>query len=233
MTTVMVATGAAAQDTGWYGALDLGYHRTEVLRTHSAALESDGQPYNFHFGHTDSWTGFARVGYKLSPNLRLELEGGYRPGNLSNVYDSAARPVTAICNNSTVSPACGTPNGSLHAWTLMGNLLVDLMPDGQIDPFIGGGLGVARTSLSLNGRLQPTAQTLTSDDADTKFAWQGIVGVSVKANERLNVDVTYRYIGSQRSNFATVGSGALQPGVIDGPYKDQSITIGLRYALSA
>ena len=238
MTAVVSATGAAAQDTGWYGALDIGYHRTEVLRTHSATLESDGQPYNFHFGHTDSWTGFARVGYKLSPHLRLELEGGYRPGDVNNVYDSSARPVTAICSSSSVSPACGRPDGSLHAWTLMGNLLVDLMPDGMVDPFVGGGLGVARTSLSLNGVSRSTTpalnnQGLVSDDADTKFAWQGIAGVSVRASERLNIDVTYRYLGSQRSNFTTVGAGTVQPGVIDGAYKDQSITIGLRYALSA
>lgn len=189
MLAVAAATSAAAQDTGWYGALDIGYHRTETQTLHSS-----GTPYVPTIGHSDSWVGFARVGYKLSPNLRLELEGGYRPGD-----------VGAICEPNF---GCVGKGGSEHAWSLMSNLLVDLMPNSSFSPFIGGGLGVVRTSLSRSVDITPTATngTLTVDDADTKFAWQGIAGVSFKASERLNVDVTYRYLGSQRENYAVTNS---------------------------
>ncbi len=219
MLAVTAATGAAAQDTGWYGALDIGYHRTETQTLHSS-----GMAYNLTIGHSDSWAGFARVGYKLSPNLRLELEGGYRPGDVGSICEPTF--------------GCVGKGGGEHAWTLMSNLLVDLMPNSSFSPFIGGGLGVARTSLSRSVAFPNPYGTLNVDDADTKFAWQGIAGVSFKASERLNVDVTYRYLGSQRENYTVTNTGAtpnntLQPGVIDGAYKDQSITVGLRYALSA
>ncbi|HEY9217142.1 MAG TPA: outer membrane beta-barrel protein, partial [Phenylobacterium sp.] len=80
-----LASGASAQDTGWYGAVDLGYHWPEGLEASSSTNAINGQPYNWDFNQEDDWAGFARLGYQLTPNWRVELEGGYRPGDIESI----------------------------------------------------------------------------------------------------------------------------------------------------
>ena len=83
LAAVFAASGAYAQDTGWYGAVDLGWHTPQDIQatgsnpgTGTSAPTSF--PYNWDFAPSDDWAGFARVGYKVSPHWRVELEGGYR-----------------------------------------------------------------------------------------------------------------------------------------------------------
>lgn len=81
---VFAAPGAfaAPADTGWYGAIDIGAHFMQPLTTTSAVTEDANGPYRFKFGNGTNFAGFARIGYKVSPHLRVELEGGYRPGGI-------------------------------------------------------------------------------------------------------------------------------------------------------
>ncbi|MDP1987055.1 MAG: hypothetical protein Q8K44_07380, partial [Phenylobacterium sp.] len=85
MAAVFAASGASAQDAGWYGAMDLGYHWPEGLETGSSNNGPGGGGYNWEFSQDDDWAGFARLGYRLNPTGRVELEGGYRPGDISSV----------------------------------------------------------------------------------------------------------------------------------------------------
>ena len=73
-----MASGAAAQVNGLYIAGDVGYHQAE------AELDSTGPGarVNWSFSPDADWAGFGRIGFRFSPNIRLELEGGYRPGDL-------------------------------------------------------------------------------------------------------------------------------------------------------
>src|SRR5262245_50210090 len=93
LAAMFAASAAAADEPGWYGAIDLGWHKSTNLKTNSATLASDNLPYHLHFKTNDSWAGFARVGYRVSPHLRLELEGGYRDSKINQVFDGASRPV--------------------------------------------------------------------------------------------------------------------------------------------
>ena len=58
----------------------------------------------------------------------------------------------------------------------MGNLLVDLLPDSPIDPFIGGGAGVAHVRMDINGRMNnvPAIADMVVNSAQNTFAYQGI-----------------------------------------------------------
>ncbi|MEO7026873.1 MAG: hypothetical protein ABI056_04885, partial [Caulobacteraceae bacterium] len=40
--TVLAASGALAQDTGWYGAIDAGAHHSPTLDTRADALQGTG-----------------------------------------------------------------------------------------------------------------------------------------------------------------------------------------------
>ena len=101
LAALFAATGASAQDTGWYGALDLGWHSPQSIDAKGSnpgvsTVAPLSFPYNWSFEPSDSWAGFARVGYKVSPHWRVELEGGYRPGDLNSVTAPARRTATSI-----------------------------------------------------------------------------------------------------------------------------------------
>src|SRR5580704_7422900 len=141
---VFAAAGAYAQpaDSGWYGAVDVGAHQAMPMDTTSQFSELGGPPANLTVFTNVNFAGFARVGYKISPHVRIELEAGYRPASLHSVLERhfLGRPggsIESICafNSVPVGSACPAPAGNNDTWTAMGNLLVDLLPDSPIDPF--------------------------------------------------------------------------------------------------
>jgi opacity protein-like surface antigen len=151
LAAMAVATGAAAeQPTGWYGAVDLGANQMGDYKAHSTfSAMPDGGRWAYNIGTEDSWAGFARLGYRYSPNWRVEFEGGYRPGDVDTavgfqrVYTAGVNqpPLdTALCTPGlirTASTPCGGPSGSLTRTDLMVNLYYDILPDSTFHPFIG------------------------------------------------------------------------------------------------
>ena len=94
---MFVAGGAFAEPapSGWYGAIDAGGHFPFPLHTTSDVNEDASGPFRFRIGQKDDWTAFIRVGYKISPHLRVELEGGYRPSRTIQIAPSAPSAVSA------------------------------------------------------------------------------------------------------------------------------------------
>ena len=84
--------------------------------------------------------GFLRLGYAFDSNWSVELEGGYRPGDLSSIRAGVFLPIPAH-----IPPGVNLSNvnGDADATTAMANVLYDraawALP---IQPFIGGGAGV-------------------------------------------------------------------------------------------
>ncbi|MBN9319863.1 MAG: porin family protein, partial [Caulobacterales bacterium] len=236
------ASAASAQDIGWYGAVDLGWHTMEGVEANSTAS------YKWNFSTEDDWTGFVRGGYRFAPNWRVEAELGYRPGDVDAVRGPTNGTLpTALCTPGVIrTPAaavCGSPSGSIDSTTLMANLIYDFAPGATLNPFVGIGMGVNRGKFDVVGQFgqvpgtitaaNPAIQNVTIDDDDTVFAYQALAGLSWKATEKLNVDVTYRYLDGDEFTFKSVGSAALQPGLFSGSYSDSSLTVGLRYSFAA
>src|SRR5579859_590998 len=249
MAAVFAASGASAQ-VGWYGAVDLGYHWPVGLRAKSSNLDSVGQPYIWTFQQDRDYTAFARLGYQVTDNWRVELEGGYRPGNITSVQGGTNQSVFGLCTPNVIrtaaAPTCGAPNGKIEAWTVMGNVIFDIAPNWVIDPFIGAGAGVAHLDLTTLGQLSnvtgvitsqaganPPIQNLSINSSATVFAYQLLAGATWKATDRLKVDATYRYLGSSDGQYPSLNPNAIQPGTFQGKYRDSSVTLGLRYSFAA
>ncbi|PXA91545.1 hypothetical protein DMC18_12935, partial [Caulobacter sp. D5] len=205
LAAVFAASGASAQETGWYGAVDLGYHWPSPTNSESDGNAPDGAHYHWTWKSESDWTGFVRLGYQFTPNWRAELEGGYRPGDLESVRGNPVRqqPIglcTPGVTRTTAAPKCGSPEGSIESWSLMFNVLYDFAPDAKFNPFLGAGLGVNRLDVQALGQFSgvpgayttanPSIQNLTVDDDDIAIAWQGIAGMSWKATDKLKLDVT-------------------------------------------
>ncbi|WP_143276079.1 outer membrane protein, partial [Brevundimonas diminuta] len=223
------AGAASAEPDGWYGAIDAGYHIIDDINTEASAT---GHSWNWEVN--DGWAAFARLGYRFNPNWRVELEGGYRSGDIGTVR--AVSGSQGLCNLTPATGPCHSPEGDIESTTLMANVLYDFgSPDWTIRPFVGLGVGMNRVNVDTVGRLRQTpAVTLTADDSSTKFAAQAIAGLAWAVGDRTNIDLTYRYLtGDAEFDTTTSGAGAIPFGTLEGDY-DQShtVTLGLRYAFS-
>ena len=236
-----IGLGASAQDTGWYGAIDAGAHHAPTLAVGVAPQPlgfNDNGGLEFKTDNVD-WTVLARVGYRLSPNLRVEIEGGYRHSGLKSVF---ANPNTqaadlALCGLNSAPGACDSPDGSINAWTGMANLIFDIAPHSRIDPFIGGGVGALHVKVRADGELVSndygTSVHGNIDDSSTKFGYQAIGGLAFRASDRLNIDLTYHYLTGSRINFLAVDQTDQASTVMSGRYQDHAVTLGLRYSFAA
>ena len=101
LVVAFAASGAqAGSPDGWYGAIDAGYHSLtgSGIDTKSFNNAPDGAPYGYKFSTDSDWAGFARLGYRINPNWRVELEGGYRKGDFGSIRGASTRaqPLRAL-----------------------------------------------------------------------------------------------------------------------------------------
>lgn len=109
LVAVFAASGVSAQETGWYGAVDLGYHWPQAIKTQSNQTLPDGEFAHWSWKSEKDWTGFVRLGYQFNPHVRAEVEGGYRPGDLLSARGPAVRHPIGLCTPGvTRTPAAPT-----------------------------------------------------------------------------------------------------------------------------
>jgi outer membrane protein OmpA-like peptidoglycan-associated protein len=255
---IATASGANAQffdfSNGAYVAGDIGIHQSEF----------DGQSSvnntEFSFSPEEDFAGFLRAGYRFNENLRLELEGGYRKGDLESIRaNNAGAVVAGLCTpgvrRTATAPTCGDIDGEMNASTLMLNAIYDFDFDfglfGQrIVPFAGVGIGVAEVQNKAFGQLATVnavtnapIQNLSIDDIERAFAYQGILGLAFQLSDNLALDLTGRYLQTNDIDFGSVtlnggnGPGQARPltnlGNFSDKYTDTSVTVGLRYTFAA
>ncbi|WP_419252431.1 OmpA family protein [Caulobacter sp. ErkDOM-YI] len=242
------ATSASAQSatSGWYVAGDVGYHMPKDVK----ATSSTG--YDWDFSQKEDWAAFGRLGYKFSPNWRVEAEYGYRGADIDGVRGSGlsgAQPI-GLCTAGPIrtasSPACGEPNGEMKATTLMANVIYDFMPDSSLHPFIGAGAGAAWVHNKVYGQLSGVPaggapfQNASFDDVDQAFAYQGLLGLAWDFSPNWSLDLTGRYLATKDLKWGQVtqnigpGVGSItNTGVHQGKYEDASVTLGVRYTFGA
>ena len=200
---LFAAGAASAEPNGWYGAIDAGYHMIDDINAESSTTGA-----NWNYEVNDGWAAFARLGYRFNPNWRVELEGGYRSGDIGTVR--AVSGTQGLCNLTPATGGCFSPEGDIKSATLMANVIYDFGYEAWgIRPFVGLGAGVNRVTTDTNGNLRANrGATFTADDDSTKFAAQAISGLAWAVGDRTNIDLTYRYLTGDAS-FAstTVGTG--------------------------
>ncbi|NBU27714.1 MAG: porin family protein, partial [Caulobacteraceae bacterium] len=220
LAALLLAPQAMAQDAGWYGAFDLGYHWPEGVDAKSSDPAADGKPYSYNFKSEDSYLGFVRLGYQFTPNWRVELEGGMRGGPMESIKGNPARLTVPdqVCSTKTLA-TCNSPGADLTAYTVMGNVIYDFFPDSSFRPFVGAGIGANYVDVNVAGRFDsPNTGFLRIDDEDTAFAWQFLGGLAFDITDRLSGDLTYRYLDGNDISVSAQpqGKAAPDPGVFTG-----------------
>jgi outer membrane protein OmpA-like peptidoglycan-associated protein len=233
LASLFTAGTASAEPNGWYGAIDAGYHT--ISDDLELVSQTNGPVLNFETD--DNWAGFARLGYRFTPNWRVELEGGYRASNeFGTVTNPSAGLPTGICNISPVAGACENPEGSFKTATAMVNVIYDFgNEDWYFRPFVGLGAGVANITTEFVGTLGGNRTVAVgADDSSTELAAQALAGFAVRMSDRANLDVTYRYLMTDVEFDTFTSAAASDIGGFAGDFDNShTLTLGLRYAFGA
>lgn len=141
------------------------------------------------------------VGRKLQSNLRVELEGTYRTADLS--------AVDADGENIQIE-------SDVEMITGMANMYYDIDMGSAVAPYVGFGLGYTSVTVS-----KGTAgdELLWKSDSDGVVSYQLALGLLCKLSQNVDLDIGYRYFGTQKADFD----------VVDVDFQSSNIKIGLNY----
>jgi opacity protein-like surface antigen len=242
----LLAVGTASADTdpaapGWYGALDLGAHMRQDRNTTSELSELGAGPAMLRFHTNKNFAGFARVGDRVRPGLRFEIEGGWRPTDLKSVVEYLTYKhkggIAGVCGDVPTlgdgpSPCPRVP-GAVSSWSVLANGYYDFLPRYRLHPYVGVGVGVANVRLQAAGRLvgPATPGRIAIDDTSVSPAFQALGGLAYRIDDRWTADLAYRFFYAEPEHWLTHTTGAIPLGRISGDYMDHSLTLGLRYSL--
>lgn len=137
------------------------------------------------------------TGWRPMESLRVELEYLYR--------SSAGSRLDAL------APTDAAPDSR----SMMANALIDFRFSDWVTPYVGVGVGLART--------EPPSSGLREVGRDDVFAYQGIVGVSVPFTDTLSFFADGRYM---RSDDFSLGLSSV---TADSHLKSWSATAGIRF----
>ena len=132
--------------------------------------------------------GFLSGGYRLSPNLALEIDG------LFSSQEIDALPTIPTTSGSTYLNSAG-----------IGGVVKFILPLNRFELYAGAGLGVYTTELHAEGSSYDATQD------DTNVGYQALLGADYFISRRLSVGLEYR-IFKLRADFSPTIPGTIDAG---------------------
>jgi len=213
LAALVISMPALAIDEGFYVGLGGGVSFTPDIDWSASApgVTSSGQlELNTGFGVIGA------VGYQWKNGLAAEGEIGYRRSTADKISATAAIPSLGI-----VATASGSAGGSVSALSFMANGRYGLDTGTSFTPFVMGGLGIARVGAN---NITVSGVALV-DDSDWVFAFQGGAGVNVALGDGFSAEASYRFFGTQGSDFKSGGVKIEADGL-----RNHSIFLVLKYS---
>lgn len=185
---VLAGFGAAAASAETYLSGNMG-----LSSVSDADIRADQDGGELSLDHGFAVTG--ALGQTVGGAGRVEIELGYRTNDIDRVE---------LDSFGTIAE-----DGDIRTVSLMGNAYYDLATGTSFTPFIGGGVGLAN--------IEADIKAVGSDD-DTLFAYQVAAGGSLALDDRLTIDLQYRYFATADPAFDGV----------DAEYETHNLMFGLR-----
>lgn len=132
----------------------------------------EGKKFKFHPG----FMGAASVGYNYN-QFNGEVEVGYRWNRLKNIVDYSVSKGFKV-HSDTIS--------------VMGNVIYDIDLGYMVTPYVGAGIGYARTQEHVSHK---DYSDFSISKNHNKFAYQGIAGVRTRICQDTDLGIEYRYFG--------------------------------------
>ena len=184
LASTALSSPALARDDSWYVGVEGGVVLIEDMlldigaSVDAATIDHD---YGYDFGGV--------VGYDFG-GFRAEVEVAYREAEAEAINVSAAGIPSGPLANAPFRGRTAT-NGSASALSFMLNGLLDFGDDDGLQGYVGGGAGVARTSVT-----NVFALPVWLDDSDTGFAWQAIAGLRAPLSRNVDAGLRYRFFNA-------------------------------------
>ena len=214
----------AQTDQGFYGSLKGG----------AAALSdmnySNGTSSDLNLDLNTGWTLGGALGYRFGNGFRSELAIDYLDGSLDGTYRENL--IIVPCGTVAGQPCLG-PNvdGDVKAWSGFAMAYYDINTGGAVRPYLGGGLGLVRTSLDVETEARMNSGAVSDfdiiDDRDTEFAYRLAAGVAIDMNPSTTLDVGYSFTRTGTPSLEGRGS-AIPTFNFDRRLKSHAVTAGVR-----
>ncbi|HYE00864.1 MAG TPA: OmpA family protein, partial [Alphaproteobacteria bacterium] len=187
---------ASAQSFVPYVGLSGGWNQTRDADI-DGVIDSEAE---FDHGYAVSGS----LGFRYDSNLRSELELSYRDNDIDSVRGFA------------------NSDGELNTLAIMANLYYDIGDWSGFVPYIGAGIGGARTD------VEARAGANIVDDHDWNFAYQGIAGVGYAFNDNVMLTADYRYFATKDPELSTTAGSRFET-----ENQNHTVMVGLRYSFGA
>ncbi len=234
MACLCVATTGAAAADGFYMGLGGGLLFPEDSDTRAQPGETYPSPFDGTSTY-DRGTAFSgAVGYRFARGLRVEGELSYRkhdfdeitvrePGSLAALLSpDLRRDQDALKGLKGTHPAVG----DLSSVTLMVNLFHDFDLGLGLKPYVGGGIGLSRISMTAN-----SSGTRTTDDDDSVFAYQFGAGLDYEVggseDRPVIVSLDFQHFDTADPTFRGSVTGTPFDTELGGTYVGIGLRIGL------
>jgi len=184
----LLATPAAARDGNWYVGAEAGIIKITDSDVDRSFPDDDWVPWLDVDHNLGFDVGFI-AGYDLGL-VRLEGEIAYKRAR-HNDYEidaNAPGPFPGGGDEPVVPGASINADGRTSITSGMINALLDLGGDGGVGFYAGGGIGIARVSMTID-QLGTSKYHLK----DTGLAWQLIAGLRFPISDNVDAGVKYRY----------------------------------------
>ncbi len=176
----------------------------------------------------------AAFGYRFNEWFRVDVSSEYR---MRTAYDGLDRYETTTDAN----PATWDGTNDYHAdkseYVVLANAFVDLGTYSHVTPYVGAGAGFSYTMIDgFTDINTPTSGVAYANgDGQWNFAWALYAGLGFEVNDRVTLDVGYRYLSVGDGNTGDVipftGPNTPNTPVIFEDITSHDVTFGFRYAL--
>jgi opacity protein-like surface antigen len=180
--------------------------------------DASPQGYNGDVGQSALYS--AAIGYSYSKLISTDFEYIYRPSfNYIKYQTSTASQTIAFNGNKTrifnLQSNSLMWNVYLHGKGYSDDLNYNVYDDIFMEPFVGGGLGVAFNTVSNfhSNRVDATVASIMNDNYKTSIAWQFSAGLNFYNTSNFNLGAGYRYYNGEgfASNSYIVNNQTIAP----------------------
>ena len=236
------ATGAAAQDfyvsgtvglnnpqdSNNAGQLNTGFTTQAVPGFTSMSLPA-GAPFSWNTDFSDGETYSVAFGYNLDlfrvelalqrSSNKVDTHTGFTLGNMDVSRADVAILGTGLSGSSVEGFV--SSSGRMESTSVMLNAYYDFDWKGDLDPYIGVGIGNAEEEV-----VYSSANGSVINGQENDFAWQLIAGFQYQVDSSVSFFGQYRYFHADDPDFRTT----LFPGTVGIENQFQAIEFGLRFS---
>jgi opacity protein-like surface antigen len=128
---------------------------------------------------------------KFTPGVALDVGGGFRFNEWLLVGGETGVLVNGIKGS----------DAALSQVPILANVELRFPNNSPLVPFIGGGPGIAFSTISLDNDNLNGGSNVDGSDSSAVFAWQAYGGIRYKINESMSLGVSYKYFWANKPQW--------------------------------